>query len=146
MQNGFFHRTDKCSLTCKDRVHDPERLMYLKENPLKCRSEHRRYRNNEGRKVPRFISAFLHISVTVILLYGLVFSSFSRISLMAWRVYLVRRSVLCVLSMRVPFISVQFSDSVQKPVNVKILTIELSDRFIIISLTLKINSVFRKKT
>ena len=63
---------------------------------------------------------------------------------MAWRVYLVRRSVLCVLSMRVPFISVQFSDSVQKPVNVKILTIELSDRFIIISLTLKINSVFRK--
>ena len=33
MRNGFFHRTDKCSLTCKDRVHDPERLMYLKENP-----------------------------------------------------------------------------------------------------------------
>ena len=44
MRNGFFHRTDKCRSVYKDKGYDPERRTYLKENPLKCRSGHHRYR------------------------------------------------------------------------------------------------------
>ncbi len=65
---------------------------------------------------------------------------------MVWHVYLVRRSVFCIFSIESPLVSIQFLNFVQKHINMKILTIELSDRFIIISLTLKINSVFRKRT